>query len=734
MRIIFHILLVSIILSLFIQACNTQQGVGDTVYRTNYDIDLDSIPAAIMLDSARVDVYVDGEKVETYFWNRQELEMGVVHFTVTTKDDQVVQVQYAIYSQGLAVASGTDEYNPEDPSQSTAQGTLVRNTEVIDEILGESSSVDDGASSSSAQASSSVARSSSKALFSSSQNKSSSILLSSSVQSSSAMSISSSVKVYKDTDFTVAFSLASNSVKEGQSISVTMILGGPVGAALPEAKTVQLQITGASGSDYSMLSSTTLAKGMLVGQSKSLSFITTGSDNLVEGNEIVSISIGDAGGLNIGTPSQEAVTILDADTAKIEFTTTTSSVQENSGTKTIPVRLVTVPATATLALPVAVDAYLDDMDGNITYTTVTQTGSFSVGQGNGALLDMTYNIGNNGVTNEFASRYIAIGLSVNSGPATYGPNTYYTLFVSEYDFEYYIATDGSQTGGYLYILRPNGTAIEFVKIVSFAGNPFMEITGLPNGNLIAVRGGTAWLLDIAVATPTIAQWSSRTDIADIDYSPGEGTVWVVSNVGKLYAYNTAGTSSTSAYPTSGSFGIAEGIQVGTYPVIQGGVVFTTTTSYDMDCSSITGTARVISTTTNLLPTPNSDLYFSNNYIYGFPKGVAAMDGSNVYVATDGGCEAACTGLFKTAYGNVAATKKGTALNLKEVADMTVTSSGNFIILAGGATCGLEYARVIEYKPGTDALVRQYNPDADGDFQVWKWGGVAVIKNHVDWMQ
>lgn len=766
-----RIILGIVFLFLLLQSCGTEPGTVETKYVTSYTIHLDSIPSALDLDSGRAEIYVDGELLETIQWTAEDLDGKQVEFTVNSLPGETVQIQYVLYVDGSAVAAGTDEYNPENPSASDPEGTLVRDTEVIEELLERflsSSSSEEPPASSSAEKRSSVKASSTKissseleissVAGSSSLVKVSSSAVSSSITGASAITVSSSATVsssvvvlssvsvvsssaavvYTDSDFNIAYTLAASSVIEGQTLPVTLILNGPAGATLPEAKTIQFQITGASPSDFSMLASTTLAKGMLVGQSKSLNFIAAGLDNLIEGSEIVSLTIGDAGGLGIGTPSLQQVTIQDADTAFIQFLSAHGYAMENSGINTVAVRLVTKPATAVLALPIGVEVYIDDVDGNIIRSNGTVTGGFTTNQGNGAPLNMTFNIGNNGVYNEFADRYLSIGLDVVSGPGILGANPFHTLHITEYDFEYYVAGDGSSANGELYIFRPNGATIEYVKTIPFNGvGKFTELTALPSGSLIGISGYKAWKLNISAPTPTITQWSSRTDIEDLEFNIGEGRVWVVTNAGKLYSYDTLGTSTTTAFPSTSSLDNQAGIQVGTLSSLKGGLVYTTASGFDMSgCTDAAGTAKYFSTSSSPLPNPNDEKWYSSNLLIGEPKGIAmSHSATDYYVATDGQCDAACAGLFRVRFGALAPVELGLPLNLQDVADLSAMPDGNLILVGGGTHCYptlTEYGRVIVYNPQTDTKVREFSDD--GSIQVDRFGGVAVIRNHVDLME
>ncbi len=70
-----------------------------------------------------------------------------------------------------------------------------------------------------------------------------------------------------------------------------------------------------------------------------------------------------------------------------------------------------------------------------------------------------------------------------------------------------------------------------------------------------------------------------------------------------------------------------------------------------------------------------------------------------------------------------------SLDIKEAANMVITPDGNALILAGGATCDLEYGRIIEFNFADNEIVRDYYVGQEA--QLWKWGGVTVMRSHVD---
>jgi len=163
-----------------------------TQYETTYAISLDSIPQQISLDSGFVDIYVNGELWKRVDWTKIDLSNDQIHFLITTLKGDNIQIQYALYSKGLAIASGTDEYDPENQTSSNSAGLLIRHTEAIETILeelnGKSSSENPSISSEIPILSSETMTSSSSSEISSSSQPLSSSNLSSSLEASSSSS------------------------------------------------------------------------------------------------------------------------------------------------------------------------------------------------------------------------------------------------------------------------------------------------------------------------------------------------------------------------------------------------------------------------------------------------------------------------------------------------------------------------------------------------------------------
>src|SRR5207248_2137911 len=100
-------------------------------------------------------------------------------------------------------------------------------------------------------------------------------------------------------------------------------------------------------------------------------------DNLVEGDQVFTVTLGGAtGGAAVATPSSAAVTITDVEPGTLQLSSPTYSVAKNAGQATITVL-------RTGGSDGAVSVQLATSDGTATagsdYTAVTQTVSFAAG-------------------------------------------------------------------------------------------------------------------------------------------------------------------------------------------------------------------------------------------------------------------------------------------------------------------------------------------------------------------
>lgn len=729
-------------LALVLWACSANEETV-TVYETDYTISLASLPDGLVLDSARIYVYADSILILDTLLNANDLLTNRITFVVRSDPGAKLKVDYKVYSHGKAIVSGVDLYDPQNPSAAGTSGVLTRDTKLIEELLSEFSSSSLVESSSSFSPTSPAESSSSQANLSSSMESSSSQANVESSSSASELISSSSLGMDK---FQVAFVDAVSSITEGNSVTIALKLEGPVGAVLPSSQKVEFLVTGASAADYAVASSMTLPAGMAVGQTRNLTLSATGNDNLVEGNEVVDIQISDAGLVGIGSAADHKVTIMDADKATVEFTTATSTVKENDGSVSVPVRLVITPATASLALPVTVSSYVDETIGDVTYNSGTTSATFAAGKGNGELASVSYSIGKNNVYNEEDERYLSLGLDVASGPALIGTTSMHSLNIDEYDYEYYVATElPSGTGPTTFhVLKPVTTAgvvtLQYKKSLnSTNGLRYTKQTALPDGSVLALdkTSGSIYKLDLMGSTLSSAEWAKAANfssIVDLDYNATEDVVYIsrdVSTTGQqLQQLSATGAlvgsypySLYSAYPRSITTAGGSGV-VSVWPI----------GDCDMDCSAAEAYAIMVNTASSAFNSggSGSTLATATGPIHYLDYVVALAYGGDgyYYALEDGGCDANYTGLKRLAPSS--AVKVGTSLNIKYAVDMATTPAGNLVILSGGNHCSTlgEYARIILYNPsGSGAMLNEFYIDNEVGTQVDSWGGVTVIRNH-----
>lgn len=729
-------------LALLIWACTSNEETV-TVYETDYSISLASLPDGLVLDSARIYVYADSILILDTLLKANDLSSSRISFTVRSDPGATLKADYKVYSHGKAIVSGVDLYDPQNPSAAGTNGVLTRDTKLIEELLSELSS------SSLVESSSSITPAPPAESSSSQANQSSSIESSSSqanVESSSSSAGPTSSSSLGMDQFQIAFVDATSSVTEGNSVSIAVKLTGPEGAVLPSAQKVEFLVTGASGADYAVASSITLPVSLAVGQSRNLTLSATGNDNLVEGNEVVDIQVADAGLVAIGATNDHKVTIVDADKATVEFVSASSTTQENAGTVSIPVRLVITPATASLALPVNVSAYIDETIGDVTYNSGTTTATFAAGKGNGELASVSYSVGKNAVYNEEGERYLSVGLEMLTGPATIGTTSMHALNIDEYDFEYYVATELSSGTGptTFHILKPVNTA-GVVKLLykkalnSASGLRFTKLTALSDGSVLGLErnSGSVYKMGLTTSTLSPALWanaSTYSSIVDLDYNATEDVVYIsrdVATTGQQLQQLSPSGSLVGSYPSGLYSEYPRAIAASTVSGGRGVASVWAISDCDNDCSAASAYAILVNTANaaftaggvvTTYATATGPIHYLNYVV------ALAYGGDDyLYALEDGSCDADFTGLKRLAYGS--GVKVGTSLQIKYAVDMATTHDGNLVILSGGNHCSSlgEHARIILYNPSGDAKITEFSMDEVA--QVETWGGVTVIRNH-----
>lgn len=553
---------------------------SDPVYQTSYTVRLDAVPAEVPMDSAVVEVFVDGGLDTVLTFPASTLQGQSISFTVESDPGQMVRIEYKVYSGGDAVVDGVDEFDPEDPSDKP--GALAVDSTVLHEVVELLRSSSSEKRSSSAESSSqalSSATTSSRAASSgtvssatassgaassgavssvgaSSAPTSSAVASSSTPQSSvagvssngSSVSPSSSTVAYNEA-FTVQFERVSSTIYE-DSVSgsakapyVKIVLTGDANSKLLTARTVSILRSGgnAEAGDFSLLGTVSIPKDALSGFTKNLSLGIL-SDDLVEGEETIVLSIEDAQDLAIGANGTHTVSIHDADSAWVEFTADTVSVAESSGSAQVGIRLRTSPATATLETAVGVKAVFDEEEANygtdFTYTSSGSSAVFAAGSGDQTPKSFTITVVNDDVR-ELVD-WCWISLQISSGPATAGNvasggSPYLPFVMRNDDFEYLVMVDTVLHN--LMFYSPEGAYVNryYDSRIDIGTQ---GVAARTNGNVLITDD--AGVLEFNMASKTFSVWSTVSSLTDITEVAGSDSLWGINQTSLVWITKSTG--------------------------------------------------------------------------------------------------------------------------------------------------------------------------------------------------
>lgn len=426
---------------------------AETDYQTNYTIQLDQIDSEIPIDSVVVEIWIDGIMDTTYRFLPSDLDGRSVHVPgIQTEEGSHLEIRYEVYSDSTLVASGSDEYDPEDaPGEPT---TLGIHSSAIDAIL---------------QRGSSNGNTSSEESPISSETPSSETILSSTTTSSTSTGTSSATTTYSLEDFSVQFTADTSFAKEGVAQSsplyphVYLELLGPTGATLPENFVPSFFYAGTAQKavDFNQ-ASLSFAKNSPVGQQLRL-VLSTPSDKLVEGTEQITITIENPG--TFGSPrSVHTVSLLDADSAWVEFQSASDSILESAGAYTKNLVLKTSPVDATLSESAVVRIVRES-------TSTAVAGDDYTGLNSGDII-FPANSGNNtpqpinlsAVDNVYWNDTYKLNLALSYQSGSIGvSNDLFTLSLGNDDYEYLAIL--VQKGSNLFSLAYFDGGLNFVKEV-----------------------------------------------------------------------------------------------------------------------------------------------------------------------------------------------------------------------------------------------------------------------------
>jgi hypothetical protein len=235
--------------------------------------------------------------------------------------------------------------------------------------------------------------------------------------------------------FQVASSIAG---EDAGAHGVVAVLTTAAGNTLQDSSTFSVTATNgtASNADYDSAAfpkSITFIAGSGNGDQQTVNISPT-PDNLVEGDETVSLTLAMIGGAaTVGAQSTHQVTIQDADSASVTFQLATSTAGEDAGAHGVIAVLTTAPGnTLANAATFSVGA-TNGTTGNSDYDSIAfpETITFTAGSGNGD--QQTVNITPAPDTLVEGDETVTLALAVGSGVATVGAQSTHQVTIQDAD-------------------------------------------------------------------------------------------------------------------------------------------------------------------------------------------------------------------------------------------------------------------------------------------------------------
>lgn len=467
-------ILLSASFMLFLGCLGTEQNT--TEYKTNYTLNLNAIDPELSLDSAHIEVFIDGKLDTSYTLKSPDLSNPLVSLKpIFCSEEAEIEVRYTVYSGGEIVSDGSDLYKP-DSGETNAKPIDVRES-TIQKLL--SSKKQSSATESSSLPESSTARSST-AKNSSMEPSSSSV--NTPISSVTEMSSSTTANIHTITFVTASSTAIENGVAGSVNFPTILLrVEGPKGSTLPEDHDVSLIPSGsAKSTDYTITKSVIkIPANSAVGDEFSISLVLH-EDALVEGPETITLTLSDSKG---GTPTIEShtITLNDADSAWVHFEQDSAKWNEDVGSpQTFNVQLTTKPSSAKLANSVQVKVSANAqgttavMNDDYTIQASTLTFFFQAGQGNGESHPLTITPKDYTGWNE--NTQIEYELSVLDGRASVSGEHLFLKFLNT-DYEYFAVLWNDGAVNKVSLFNPN-LDLQFYTTINDGTLDIMSVTGL----------------------------------------------------------------------------------------------------------------------------------------------------------------------------------------------------------------------------------------------------------------
>ncbi|MFT5126610.1 MAG: fimbrial isopeptide formation D2 family protein, partial [Rhodothermales bacterium] len=313
-----------------------------------------------------------------------------------------------------------------------------------------------------------------------------------------------------------SFQSTSSSVTEANvTHQVVVTLTIPGGGGLPVDGFIDvvdlLSGTANSATDYTAIPVTTLT--FPAGSTDGTTFvlnITTLNDLFTEGNETIALDLSNVsggGGVALGVPTTHSVTIVDDDSAAVQFANSASSAAENGGAHSIILTLDVTAGTTGADIIVDVTDLLTGSAGSSTDYTALATPvqvTFPAGSANGDTQVMNVVMTNDAVTE--GDETIDLRISAVSGPGTASGTTNHSVTITDdenqaiVEFQFLTTSVGEATTTHFI-----GVILTFPGGIGTLGTPVtVDIVDLFTGS------GSSGTDFSALSVPEVLTWPAGT--------------------------------------------------------------------------------------------------------------------------------------------------------------------------------------------------------------------------------
>lgn len=429
--------------------------LGDTAsddLSVNYTVKLTKISSDIPLDSAVLEVYVNGVLDTIYHIKASDLtdrEFSLEPIVGASGDS--LRVMYSVFASGKVVATGTDAFFA---SSAGAKASLQLDEATIDTVR-------------------------------------SMLGLSSANTSSSSSSVVVLAGACGGTsEFSIGFATNASEVAEGEA-ALHLLLGGVEGARLSKPVIVLMSVV-SGNSDVSLTNAEVIIPANTQVCDEISVPITVKQDLLVEGNESASLVVKDQGSLMAGTYTTHTLTLLDRDSAWVTLDSLPTTGSETSADTTFNVKatLHTLNG-AVLATPAEVTLQAGTCSARAQEDYVLGSGAtFAINAKEGDALPLTFVLKNDSAWETDDT----LSLKVLGTPGLVEASDLKSIILHDNDYEYLSVLSDNGT---LTLYNPQGVWIKSFSLGSMGA--MAAIAALGKDSLLLWNSNSFAVVDLLVS-------------------------------------------------------------------------------------------------------------------------------------------------------------------------------------------------------------------------------------------